>query len=70
MKSIDSNNTTRPENTVEHMPRRGLPHIVSYENTDRLKHEVAHYNPNHLNPDAMLNWILELYFETADKIRK
>ena len=55
MKSINSANTTCPKNTVEHMPRRGLPHIVSYENTDRLKHEVAHHNPNHLNPDAMLN---------------
>ena len=44
----------------------GVKHIVSYENTDRLKHEVAFNNPEHLNPDEMLNAILEAYFKAQD----
>lgn len=48
----------------------GYPHILSYKNTDRLKHEVAHHNPNHLNPDKMLNYILERYFAFLDEARK
>lgn len=43
-------------------PIEGIKHIVTYENVDRLKHEVAFNNPNHLNPDEMLNAILEAYF--------
>ena len=48
----------------------GEPHIVSYENTDRLKAEVAHHNPDNLNPDQMLNRILDEYFRIAEQIRK
>ena len=48
----------------------GVPHILSYENTDRLKHEVAFHNPNHLNPNEMLNEILERYFNLVDEARK
>lgn len=51
-------------------PLTGVEHIVSYKNTDRLKHEVAFHNPDHLNPDKMLNRILDDYFEFAEKIRK
>lgn len=47
----------------------GEPHIVSYRNTDLLKHEVAFYNPNGLNPDEMLNCILDEYFCFAKKLR-
>lgn len=54
-----------PKATLE-----GVPHVVSYKNTDRLKHEVAHHNPNHLNPDKMLNYILERYFAFLDEARK
>ena len=51
-------------------PSNGVPHLVSYKNTDRLKHEVSFHNPDHLNPDRMLNRILDDYFAFADKIRK
>ena len=51
-------------------PLSGVFHVVSYKNTDRLKHEVSFHNPDHLNPDMMLNRILDDYFAFADKIRK
>ena len=51
-------------------PLSGVGHVVSYKNTDRLKHEVAFHNPDHLNPDMMLNRILDDYFAFAEKIRK
>ena len=38
-------------------PLSGVFHVVSYKNTDRLKHEVSFHNPDHLNPDMMLNRI-------------
>ena len=47
----------------------GVPHIVSYENTDRLKHEVAFHNPQSLNPDRMLNDILDHYFAFVKRVR-
>ena len=48
----------------------GLPHIVSYKNTDRLKREVAAHNPKGLNPDGMLNDILDTYFAFVERVRK
>ena len=51
-------------------PLSGVDHVVSYKNTDRLKHEVAFHNSDHLNPTRMLNRILDDYFEFAEKIRK
>lgn len=48
----------------------GVNHIVSYKNTDRLKREVAFHNPGNLNPDQMLNEILDRYFDFAEQIRK
>ena len=56
------------QNKQEHL--NGVPHILSYENTDRLKHEVAFHNPSHLNPNEMLNEILERYFKLVDEVRK
>ena len=50
--------------------REGLPHIVSYKNTDRLKHETAFHNPKGLNPDGILNDILDDYFAFVEKVRK
>ena len=41
-------------------PLSGVGHVVSYKNTDRLKHEVAFHNPDHLDPNRMLNRILDL----------
>lgn len=48
----------------------GVAHIVSYKNTDRLKREVAFHNPDNLNPDKMLNAILDHYFAFAEHVRK
>ncbi len=48
----------------------GYMHMVSYQNTDLLKAEVAHHNPKGLNPDGMLNDILNWYFETAARMRR
>ena len=58
--------------SVDHrsQPEAGIEHLVSYENTDRLKHEVAFYNPNHRNPNGMLNDILDEYFAFVEKARK
>ena len=55
---------------VAKKPLEGHLHIVSYENTDRLKHEVAFHNPGSLNPDEMLNEILDRYFMLVAEIRK
>jgi hypothetical protein len=59
-----------PVEPVVKEPLRGIEHIVSYENTDRLKHEVAFHNPGNLNPDEMLNEILDRYFTLVAEIRK
>lgn len=48
----------------------GVNHIVSYENTDKLKHEVSFYNPEHLNPDEFLNKILRDYFSFVESARR
>ena len=50
-------------------PVEGVPHILTYQNTDRLKHEVAFHNPKGLNPDEMLNDILDRYFTLAKRLR-
>lgn len=44
--------------------------VLTYKNVDRLKHEVAFHNPNHLNPNKMLNHILDRYFEMVDEVRQ
>lgn len=44
--------------------------VLTYRNVDRLKHEVAFHNPNHYNPNEMLNHILNQYFKMADQIRR
>jgi hypothetical protein len=44
--------------------------VLTYKNVDRLKHEVAFHNPNHLNPDEMLNHILNQYFKMVAEVRK
>lgn len=48
----------------------GLTHIVSYKNTDRLKHETAFHNSEHLTPNGVLNKILDRYFDFVDEVRK
>ena len=48
----------------------GLSHIVSYKNTDRLKHETSFHNPSNKDPNGVLNEILDRYFAFADEVRK
>lgn len=43
--------------------------VLTPKNMDRLKHEVAFHNPKHLNPDQMMNAILDSYFKFAEKVR-
>lgn len=49
---------------------QGVPHILSYKNTDLLMSEVAHHNPDNLTPDALLNQILDEYFRFVKRVRK
>lgn len=58
------------EQTREANPTAGNVAILTTKNVERLKAEVAHHNPNNLNPDRMLNHILNVYFSLADEIRK
>ncbi len=51
-------------------PSNGVPHLVSYKNTDLLKAETAHHNPGNLNPDGVLNEILDEYFRFVKRIRR
>ena len=51
-------------------PTDGVPHLVSYKNTDLLKAETAHHNPGNLNPDGVLNYILDEYFRFARRVRR
>ena len=48
----------------------GLPHVVNYQNADRLKHEAAFHNPRNLTPDGVLNEILDRYFTFVSEVRK
>ena len=51
-------------------PLSGVFHVVSYKNTDLLKAETAHHNPGNLNPDGVLNEILDEYFRFVKRIRR
>ena len=55
--------TGTSKNTARHA-------VLSHKNVDRLKHEVAFHNPRHLNPDKMMNFILDCYFEFMAKVRE
>ena len=48
----------------------GVMHLVSYRNTDLLKAETAHHNPGDLNPDGVLNYILDEYFRFVKRVRR
>jgi|GEM_PF-1362859 len=50
--------------------KSGVLHLVSYKNTDLLKAETAHHNPGSLNPDGMLNYILDEYFRFVKSVRR
>jgi hypothetical protein len=62
--------TTLAENAAEPNPTGSNVAILTYANVDRLKHEVAFHNPKHLNPDEMLNHILNQYFKMVTEVRK
>ena len=62
--------TTLSENTDEPKPCGMNTAVLTYGNVDRLKHEVAFHNPNHLNPDKMLNHILDNYFKMVAEVRR
>ena len=51
-------------------PIEGVMHCVSFKNTDRLKAETAHHNPGNLNPDGVLNYILDEYFRFVKRVRR
>ncbi len=61
---------SRAEEPVKPVAPWGVNHIVSYKNTDKLKREVAFYNPKGLNPDQLLNDILDTYFAFVESARK
>lgn len=44
--------------------------ILTYENVERLKRETALHNPGHMNPDQILNHILNRYFAFVEEVRK
>ena len=46
-----------------------VPAVLTARNADRLKHETAFHNPKGLNPDRLLNDILNRYFKWLDEAR-
>ncbi len=44
--------------------------MAGYKNTDRLKAEAAHHNPEDPDPDETLNRILDRYFRFVERERK
>ncbi len=48
----------------------GCWHFVTYRTEDKLKHETAFHNPGNKNPDEMLDYILEDYFQIAEHFRR
>ena len=62
--------TTLKENAVEPPPCGMNVAVLTYKNVDRLKHEVAFHNPDHLNPNEMLNRILNNYFKMVAEVRR
>ena len=46
-----------------------VPSVLTAKNADRLKHETAFHNPKNLNPDQLMNDILERYFKWLDEAR-
>ena len=62
--------TTLKENAPEPRPCGMNVAVLTYKNVDRLKHEVAFHNPNHMNPDQMLNHILDNYFKMVAEVRR
>lgn len=49
--------------------RNTVPAVLTGRNADRLKHETAFHNPKGLNPDLLMNDILNRYFKWLDEAR-
>lgn len=64
VKSVNAEGTVKEAN-----PTGTNVAVLTYENVERLKHEVAFHNPENLNPDEMLNGILNSYFAFVEKVR-
>ena len=46
-----------------------VPAVLTAKNADRVKHETAFHNPKNLNPDQLMNDILDRYFKWLDEAR-
>ena len=47
-----------------------VPAVLTAKNADRLKHETAFHNPKGLNPDQLMNDILDQYFAFVYAVRQ
>ena len=63
---MNNRNGRRPWRTED----GGYGHLVSYENTERLKRETAFHNPGDMDPNEILNVILDEYFTFVEKVRR
>ena len=59
----------REQLAVNGRTRTYVPAVLTARNADRLKHETAFHNPKNLNPDQLMNDILERYFKWLDEAR-
>ena len=59
----------REELTTKGRTQTYVPAVLTAKNADRLKHETAFHNPKNLNPDQLMNDILERYFKWLDEAR-
>ena len=48
----------------------GYWYLIGYDIEDKLKHETAFYNPSHMTPTQMLDYILHDYFRVAEHFRR
>lgn len=59
----------REELTAKGRTQTFVPAVLTAKNADRLKHETAFHNPKNLNPDQLMNDILDRYFKWLDEAR-
>ena len=59
----------REELATNGMTQTYVPAVLTAKNADRLKHETAFHNPKNLNPDQLMNDILDRYFKWLDEAR-
>ena len=59
----------RMELTLSEPQRTTVTAVLTAKNADRLKHETAFHNPGNMNPDQIMNHILDRYFKFVEEIR-